>query len=174
MATAERFPHAPPLQTARLTLEPLWLDHADEMATLLADPRLHEFTGGDPPTLEYLRERYHERLSAPAAGGPWWCNWVVRHRDSGLAVGGIQALVGRGDAGWVAEIAWILAYEHQGRGYAREAAEAMIAWLRAEGVRDLVGDIHARNEPSMRLARALGLAPTDEVAEHEGDVRWRA
>ena len=52
-------------------------------------------------------------------------------------------------------------------------AATMIAWLRAMGVQAIVGDIHARNERSIKLARALGLAPTGEPAEHDGDVRWR-
>ncbi len=173
MASIDGFPQAPALQTQRLTLEPLWLDHAEEMAPLLADPRLHEFTGGEPPTLEYLRESYRTRLSAGTAGGRRWCNWVLRHRESGVVVGGVQAEVTQGDDGFVGEIAWIVGYEHQRRGYAREAAEAMLAWLRAVGVAHVIGDIHERNAPSNELARAMGLAPTNEPAEHDGDVRWR-
>ena len=174
MASIDGFPHAPPLQTARLVLEPLWLDHAEEMAPLLADPRLHEFTGGEPPTLDYLRESYRTRLSAGTAGGSRWCNWVLRHRDSGTVVGGVQAEVTLGDDGLHAEIAWIVGSGHQRCGYAREAAVAMLAWLRAVGVVDVIGDIHERNEPSIGLARALGLVATDEPAEHDGEVRWRA
>jgi RimJ/RimL family protein N-acetyltransferase len=63
--------------------------------------------------------------------------------------------------------------EHQRRGYAREAASAMLAWLHAVGVAHVV-DIHERNEPSNGLAGALGLVATDEPAAHEGDARWRA
>ena len=174
MAMIDGFPHAPPLQTARLMLEPLWLDHAEEMAPLLADPRLHEFTGGEPPTLEYLRERYRTRLNAGIAGGSRWCNWVLRHRESGVVVGGVQAEVTPADDGWHAEIAWIVGCEHQRRGYAREAAGAMLAWLRAVGVAHVCGDIHERNEPSIHLARALELVATDDATEHDGDVRWCA
>lgn len=174
MASIDGFPHAPALQTERLSLEPLWLDHAEEMAPLLADPRLHEFTGGEPPSLEYLRETYRTRLSAGTVGGRCWCNWVLRHRESGLVVGGVQAEVTGGGDGLVAEIAWIVGREHQRRGYGREAAGAMLAWLRAVGVAHVVGDIHERNEPSIALARALGLVPTDEPTEPDGDVRWRA
>lgn len=91
-----------------------------------------------------------------------------------MVVGGVQPEVTLGDDGFVAEIAWIVGCEHQGRGYAREAAGTMLAWLRMQGVRHVYGNIHARNEPSMRLARALGLAATDEATERDGDVRWRA
>jgi RimJ/RimL family protein N-acetyltransferase len=174
MASIDGFPQAPALQTQRLILEPLWLDHAEEMAPLLADPRLHEFTRGEPPSLEYLRESYRARLSAGASGASRWCNWILRLREPAVVVGGVQAQVTLGDEGFRAEISWIVGCEHQRRGYAREAAEAMLTWLRAVGVRHVVGDIHERNEPSNRLARAVGLAPTDDPTEHEGDVRWRA
>ena len=49
---------AVPLETLRLTLEPLRVDHAEEMAPLLADAELYTFTDGGPPTLEELRARY--------------------------------------------------------------------------------------------------------------------
>ncbi len=174
MAGVDDWPLAPPLQTERLTLEPLRVEHAQEMAPLLADPRLHEFTGGDPPTLRQLRDSYRRRLSVEPSAASRWANWIVRHLESGHAIGGMQAQIAAAEDGLVAEVAWILGAEYQGRGYAREAAAAMIAWLRAQGVRSLVGDIHERNTPSMRLAWALGLTPTSERAEHPGDVRWRA
>ena len=173
MTSVEEWPPTPPLRSARLTLEPLRVEHAQEMAPLLADRRLHAFTGGDPPTLRQLRDSYRKRLHA-APGASRWANWVVRHDESGRAVGGMQAEIAAGQGGLVAELAWILGSADQGHGYAREAAAATIAWLREQGVASLVADIHARNEPSMRLARALGFAPTDEDVEHEGDVRWRA
>jgi RimJ/RimL family protein N-acetyltransferase len=168
------FPQAPPLQTQRLTLEPLWVDHADEMAPLLADPRLHEFTGGEPPSLEHLRETYVARVGAGITGGNRWCNWVLRVRESGVIVGGVQAEITFADDGFVAEIAWIVGCEHQRHGYGREAAGTMLMWLRAQGVGHIYGDIHARNEASIRLARALGLTPTEAAAERAGHVRWRA
>ena len=37
------------LESERLVLEPLRVEHAEELAPLLDDPRLHEFIGGDPP-----------------------------------------------------------------------------------------------------------------------------
>jgi RimJ/RimL family protein N-acetyltransferase len=156
------------LETERLSLEPLRVEHAQEMMPLLADRRLHEFTGGDPPGLRQLRDSYRRRLEESR-----WCNWIVRHEESGRVVGGMQAEIAAGEDGLVAEVAWILGVEDQGRGYAREAAAAMIAWLREQGVRSFIGDIHERNEPSMRLARALGFVPTGEPVEHDGDVRWR-
>jgi hypothetical protein len=42
----------------RLLLVPLRPEDADEMVDVLADPRLHQFIGGHPATLEELRARY--------------------------------------------------------------------------------------------------------------------
>ena len=58
----EDWPQAPPLRTARLSLEPLCVEHADEMVAVLADERMYAFTGGSAPSLEQLRESYRRRV----------------------------------------------------------------------------------------------------------------
>lgn len=70
---------AEPVRTARLTLEPLAVHHAAEMAEVLGDPALHTFIGGSPETPEQLRDRY-ARLAAtpPPDRGESWLNWVIR------------------------------------------------------------------------------------------------
>jgi RimJ/RimL family protein N-acetyltransferase len=167
------WPPATALQSERLILEPLRLEHADEMAPLLDDPRLHEFTGGEPRSLTELRAAYRRRIGAGTVDGQRWCNWVVRCRASGRAVGCMQATITREPERFVAEVAWVVGCEHQGRGHAREAAGQVAAWLREQGAHALIADIHARNEPSMAVARSLGLAPTGEVPRDEREVRWR-
>jgi hypothetical protein len=52
---------------ARLVLEPLRLEHADEMAPLLDDSRLHTLTGGRPATLDELRETYAQQVAGRSA-----------------------------------------------------------------------------------------------------------
>ena len=66
---------ARPLNTERLALEPLTIDHAAEMVAVLADPALYEFTGGEPPGEAELTARYARQTSNPA-----WLNWIVRER----------------------------------------------------------------------------------------------
>jgi hypothetical protein len=50
-------------RTERLDLEPLLAGHAAELAPVLDDPALHEFTGGVPLDLAALTTRY-TRLAA--------------------------------------------------------------------------------------------------------------
>lgn len=162
-----KWPAAEVIETARLTLEPLRVEHAEEMAPALGDPALHEFIGGEPATVEELRERYRRQVVGHSPDGTeGWLNWVVRHRASGAPVGTVQATL-TGDG---AEVAWVIATTHQRRGYAGEAATAMAEWLRRRGVRVLTAYVHPEHRASARVAERLGLAATEQQVD--GEVRW--
>ncbi|WP_405779636.1 GNAT family N-acetyltransferase [Streptomyces sp. NBC_00859] len=155
--------------TDRLDLLPLRVAYADEMAGVLADPGLHVFIGGAPPTVDELRARYARQ----AAGSPdptvtWW-NWVIRLRTAGALAGTLQATV----QGPVAEIAWVVGAEWQGRGIAKEAAAGLVALLgEVPGVREVVAHIHPGHRASAAVAGAVGLSPTGD--RQDGEVRWRS
>ena len=167
-------PDAVPLETLRLTLEPLRVDHAEEMTAVLADSSLYAFTGGEPPSLSELRARYELQASGRSPdGAEAWLNWIVRRRDDGHAIGFVQAAISTDPpppAPATAVLAWVLGAGYQGMGFAREAGDALIAWLALVGVRRLVAYIHPEHTASMGVARALGLAPTDERVDSE--VVW--
>ena len=160
--------HAEPIETGRLLLEPLRPEHAAEMAPVLADPALYVFTGGDPPSAAQLGERYERQARGRSADGrELWLNWIVREREGGGAVGYVQATVD--PASRVAEVAWVVGTGFQGRGYAREAAVAMVGWLRERGA-VVTAYVHPDHSASQSVARAVGLEPTAIV--REGEVRW--
>ncbi len=141
------------------------------MAPLLDDARLHEFTGGTPLGAAELSERYRRLASGRSPDGSQdWLNWVVRSRSDGVAVGTVQATVRRGASDMTGALAWVIASPHQGRGYATEAATGVADWLEREGVNELVAYIHPRHEASMAVARALGMAATDDALD--GEIRW--
>jgi RimJ/RimL family protein N-acetyltransferase len=172
----QEFPDAPPLAGARVELEPLRVEHAEEMAPLLDDPGLHAFIGGRPATLPDLRERYGRQVAGHSRDGSQrWLNWVVRRREDRRAVGTVQATVSQQSAaqeeGLVAEVAWVVAAPHQGYGYARDAAGAMVAWLREQGVATVVAHVHPDHRASQGVARAVGLTPTAITVD--GEVRWQ-
>lgn len=155
------------IETDRLTLVPLAVEHAGEMAEVLADPGLHEYIGGQPLSSQALRARY-ERL---VAGSPdhevSWLNWVIRSRETGRLVGTVQATVDpRG-----AEIAWVVSTPWQGQGIAREAARALVIWLESHAVGTIVAHVRPGHLASVAVATAAGFVPTDVV--HDGEVQWR-
>ncbi|MFD7964950.1 GNAT family N-acetyltransferase [Streptomyces zaomyceticus] len=156
------------VRTARLDLEPLAVAHADEMAGVLADPALHAFIGGAPLALPELRARYERLVAGSPDPETLWCNWVVRLRAEDRPVGTVQATVTEG--GRVAEVAWVIGTEWQGRGIAREAAEGLVGLLVERGARTVVAHVHPEHAASGAVARAAGLTPTDRV--EDGEIRW--
>jgi RimJ/RimL family protein N-acetyltransferase len=160
------WPPAAPLQTQRLALEPLRIEHAAELAALLDDPDLHRFIGGRPETLPEVTARVRRQLAGASPDGrQGWLNWVLRSAD-GAAVGTLQATLTDGEA----ELAWVVGSAHQGRGYASEAAIAVRDWLRTQGIEGFTAHIHPDHAASAAVARRLGLVATDE--RQDGEVRW--
>ncbi len=166
------WPAADPIVTERLALEPLRVDHADEMAVALSDATLYTYTGGGPAGAEQLAGRYARQINGCSPdGAQGWCNWVLRPRSGGDAVGYVQATVGAQDGRKVAEIAWLLAVGAQGRGLATEAVGAMVAWLREHGIDDVVAHVHPDHGASAGVAERAGLRATDVLVD--GEVRWQ-
>ncbi|MFJ1645343.1 GNAT family N-acetyltransferase [Streptomyces sp. NPDC088258] len=165
------------ISTERLTLLPLRVEHAEEMAAVLADPALHRYIGGAPSTAEELRGRYARMVAGSPLPVISWCNWVIGVEDGvgrgRSLVGYVQATVtpSRDGAGLVAEIAWVVGTAWQGRGIAQEAARGLVRWLEERGVGTLIAHVHPDHAASAAVAASVGLAPTDEW--QNGEVRWR-
>ncbi|MEN3361730.1 MAG: hypothetical protein V7637_5712 [Mycobacteriales bacterium] len=165
------WPVAEAIEAGRLTLEPLRVDHAPEMAVTLADARLHEFIGGDPATEAQLRQRYTVQVAGRSPDGTQgWLNWIARDRATGQAVGTVQATIYLDGDRPVAEVAWVVGAGHQRQGYATEAATAMAAWLRGHGTEVLIAHVHPDHHASARVCVRLGMAATDLLVD--GETRW--
>jgi RimJ/RimL family protein N-acetyltransferase len=141
------------------------------MVFVLGDKALYGYTGGAPPSLEELRSRYARQVAGRSPDhGRGWLNWIVRERGRRTAVGLVQATVSHEVHGMVAEIAWLIGVSHQGRGYATEAAEAMVAWLGHNDVNDVSAHINERHAASIAVAQRLGLTATGTIID--GETRW--
>jgi RimJ/RimL family protein N-acetyltransferase/predicted N-acetyltransferase YhbS len=164
--------HSERLTTPRLELDPLGPDDADEMVAVLADERLYSFIGGRPPSLNELRARY-ERLAAgrSADGTEEWHNWIIRRRPDGRAVGTAQATIR--DSGTTAEVAWVIGVDWQGKGFATEAARAVVAWLEARGAVTITAHVHPAHHASGAVAAGAGLVATRTMIDGERVWRWR-
>jgi RimJ/RimL family protein N-acetyltransferase len=161
------------LESARLVLEPLRPEHADELAPVLDDIALHAFIGGEPDSAEQLRARFERQAGGRSPDGrDAWLNWTVRARPSGKAVGTMQATVTGSGCQTIALLAWVIGVSYQGQGFAKEAAALVVSWLRTRGVCTVRANIHPGHNASMRVARAVGLLPTDVI--EDGEVRWEA
>jgi RimJ/RimL family protein N-acetyltransferase len=147
------------LITPRLTLGPHEVEDFEDMLRTWREPAVVEHFGGVPSTPEEVWARLLRY------GGLWpllgFGYWRVRESDSGRFVGEVglaefrrdltPSLIGAPEAGWV-----VASWAH-GKGYAREATEAMMTWVdSALGAPRTVCLIHPANAPSLRLAGRLG------------------
>lgn len=163
----------PRLRTERLDLVPLDVGAAAEMAVVLSEPALYGFTGGEPPDVATLRDRYARLVVGRSSEGyQTWHNWIVRIAADGSAIGTVQATVAAAEP--MAEIAWVIGVPWQGRGYASEAATALMAWLQAGGIATVIAHIRPDHVASASVARRAGLHPTEELEDGERVWRWTA
>jgi RimJ/RimL family protein N-acetyltransferase len=151
-----RFPI--PIVTDRLTQRPYAEDDAEAMFALFSVAEVGRFTGGVHETVDRSRATIALELRHLAAHG--FSMFAVEERATGGLVGevGLQLVEQRGPD---VEIGWALHPDVQGRSYATEAARA---WLDVAfgplGLDRVVALIDPDNEPSKRVARALGMTPT--------------
>jgi RimJ/RimL family protein N-acetyltransferase len=157
------------IRTDRLDLVPLVPADAIEMTGVLADPSLYRYIGGRPLTRAELEATYDRWVAGSPTPGQAWHNWVIRDSDGGAAIGHLQASVM--DDGRSADIAWVVGSAWQGRGYATEAAAALVDWLTRTGVATITAHVHPDNVASARVAERAGLERTDELVD--GEVVWR-
>ena len=145
--------------------------HATELAPLLDDRSLHEFTGGVPLPADALADRYAQLAARRSPGvDQLWGNWVLRVRATGEVAGTVQAtLPAGGPVAGPAEVAWVIVKAAQGRGYAKEAARSLVAVLQAAGWA-ATAYIHPRHLASQRVAQAAGLSLTSGI--RDGERRW--
>lgn len=159
------------LVTRRLVMRPLRPEDAGEMVSVLSDDRLHAFTGGHPLSAAELERRYL-RLAAGASptGNEKWLNWIVRQRETGNAIGTVQATVTTSASDPTtaqALVAWIIGIPWQRSGFATESAIRLIDWLADKRVTSVAAHIHPEHIASQRVAARAGLVETATVVDGE-------
>lgn len=152
-----------------LTLRPLRVEDAGPMTTVLAEPSLYEFTGGEPPSTPELERRYTVQTRGHSADhSEEWINRIVLLDEE--PIGYVQATI----TGSTAEIAWVIGRAWQGHGHATRAAMLLVHKLRDRGVTELIAHVHPDHEASRRIAGRLGLEPTGTVVDGELELRGPA
>ncbi len=157
----------PELTTSRLSLRAFRESDLDAMAAMCADPDVMRYLG-DGRTLD--REDAWRQMAMFV--GHWSLRgfgpWAVQEAASGAYVGRVGLYYPEGWPG--RELGWVLGREHWGKGYATEAAGAVLdhafgtlGWPRTISV------IYRENARSIRVAEHLG-AHLDGQATIRGHI----
>jgi RimJ/RimL family protein N-acetyltransferase len=157
-----------PLETSRLTLRPFVEGDFDAVYAMRSDPEVARYLYQGPLSAEETRSRLERNmaLSAWAAEGDWLSVAAVE-RESGLVVGDM-AFHWVSERDRTAEIGFVFDPRHQGRGFATEAAAALVHWaLRDAGFHRVIGRTEARNAASARVLEKLGMRLEAHLVENE-------
>lgn len=157
-----------PLRTARLTVRMMTTADAARFAEYRNDPEVARYQLWDLPyTVEEATKTLADQDGQEQLIVGAWTQLAVE--ADGVVVGDVCCHVD--PTANVAEIGYTLAREHQGRGYAREAAQALVDELiDGIGVGRVHGDLDPENVASQRVLESLGL--TFEVVSKRSFL-WR-
>ncbi|MFC9621287.1 GNAT family N-acetyltransferase [Streptomyces sp. NPDC056930] len=151
------------LETERLILRP-WAElDAAEFCALLSE------RGKGTPTVEHIRTSIAELLTATATTGI--ALLPIQRRDEGDFIGYCGLIIGRSTVE-EPEIAYELFQRVHGRGYATEAASAVLDAAIATGRKRLWSTVGAWNTPSLRVLEKLGFERDHVSTEDNGEVVW--
>ena len=150
----------PELETDRLRLRAHRIEDFGELAAVWSDPIVVRHFGGHPLT----REDAWARLLRYA--GHWallgFGFWAIEERDSGSYVGDIGFARFQREIEPplpdVPEIGWVLASRVHGKGYATEAAMAVLAHgLETVGLERIIAVVMPANVASCRVVEKAGM-----------------
>ena len=166
------------LETAHLRLAP-WspehllalIDGAErfeaDAGVQLADGLRAMFVSDDvsPAWIAHLRD-------APGPD-PWTLGFAVVHRDEDRVIGS-AAFKGAPDEQGVVEIAYGIAPSYRGRGFATEAARALVSFaLERVDVTSIRAHTKPENDASGRVLSKCGFHQVGEVVDPEDGLVWR-
>lgn len=113
-----------------------------------------------------------QKLRDATPGDPWSLGFSVRLRKTGQAIGSCGYKGPPKDG--VVEIAYGIDPEHRGKGYATEAAAALVAFAMASGqVRVVCAHTLREANASTRVLTRCGFRHVGEVIDPEDGLVWR-
>ena len=155
-------------ETDRLRAVRWRVDHAEAAFAAYSAPEFVRYLGSSAqhPDVDHTRawiERIRNRYDD---SGPDRSFWALERKDSGDAVGATLCSPLPGGDG-EHEIGWHIFPVHQGNGYATESGRGAAAYgFDVLGLEEVFATIAPANEPSLAVARRLGMEPMGRTTKY--------
>jgi RimJ/RimL family protein N-acetyltransferase len=144
------------IETERLVIRPWTLDEIDRYFDIYRREEVSRWLSGGPMRdREQAVERMQHRLAA-LAENPRFGSWAVVERQTGVPAGTVVLKPLPDGAGEI-EIGWHLHPDCWGRGYASEAAAALLARGFADGLEEIWAVVDPANDRSIAVCRRIGM-----------------
>jgi RimJ/RimL family protein N-acetyltransferase len=129
---------------------------------------LRDFIVSDDVSPEWLAA-----LESATGADPWRFGFALVHTESGMVIGN-AGFTGPPDEEGIFEIAYGIVPDFQGRGYATEAASALVAWAAKNG-RVAIARAHTLPErnASTRVLEKCGFRYVNEFTHPTDGLIWR-
>ena len=147
------------IKTKRLTLVPLSAEHLESAYAYSSDPENTKYMMFLPvDSIEETRKFIEDCQRELEKDVPGYYEFAVLL--DGKHIGGVNLYFDT--APDIGELGWLFLPEYQGRGYATEAARALLEWGRDTlGIRHFIAHCDAANLASQGVMRKLGMTLTD-------------
>ncbi|MBL8614079.1 MAG: GNAT family N-acetyltransferase [Deltaproteobacteria bacterium] len=160
-------PLNPPLETARLCLEPLVAAHAPGLFAALHDPAVLRFIqlkpAANPAALGLRFAVLAHRRDQPHAER--WLQWAIRVKATDTLIGKIDADVNTDEV--ATNVGYLIEAAAWGQGYATEALAAVLALLDGAGVREQRATVTVGNAASAAVLRRCGFTLSRVLVDND-------
>jgi len=159
-------------QTDRLRIRQWMPDDAERVLDIQSRWEVVRWLDDDATVMADLDEA-HERIErwrrTPERDGAPCGHWAVEVTETAAVVGAVLLVplpkLNRPPGRRELQVGWHLHPDFTGKGYAREAAAAALAYGFGHGLETIRALMFVDNEPSARVARALGMRQCPAVSD---------
>jgi RimJ/RimL family protein N-acetyltransferase len=156
-----------PIRTERLVLRRMTDADAPALTAYRSLPEVCRFLPFEPMTEQEVREKLRDRWASLVLDGPGSALRLGIEVD-GTLVGDIVLFVSGASEDETVELGWVLAPEHEGHGYATEAARALLpVAFDGLGAHRVIARMDPQHVGSAAVATRLGMRREALLIENE-------
>ncbi|MFT4415561.1 GNAT family N-acetyltransferase [Fredinandcohnia humi] len=163
------------IETERLVIRPFHEEDAEPLYQMTLEPGHFTYMPEVPPTtIEEIQNLVQWSINCNEKNTPkkiYKFNLSVFLKETGEFIG--IAGLGPNDVNQEeVELYYSLMQKHQGKGYAKEAAHAVMSYgFNTIGLPKVVGLVHPENAPSLHIIKGLGMRFSHVLSGYKGDLK---